>query len=63
MVRWLTLILIVAGLVVFFGNVTGLYPTIPGLGVGAVILGCCVLFVLKQVDLLWAGADDWRFNE
>lgn len=61
--RLLGVILIIVGFLLFLGNATGVFPTIPGLGVGIVFVGCAVIYFLHRYEMTSAGVDEWRYNE
>lgn len=61
--RLLGVILIIAGILVFLGNFTEWFPTIPGVGVVMVLVGGLMLHFIRSRDVFSSDVSDWRHNE
>lgn len=58
--RLLSIFLIVVGFLIFIGNLTGAYRTIPGLGVAICALGLLMLRFAHHSETLSAGVEEWH---
>ena len=61
--KLLGVILVLVGLSVFLGNISGLFPSIPGLGVGTFFIGIILLLFIDRFDLHLAGMEEWRYYD
>jgi hypothetical protein len=58
--RLFSVILIVVGIVIFIGNITGSYRTLPGLGIALILIGALLLRYVHTPESLSAGVEEWH---
>jgi hypothetical protein len=60
MLRLVAVCLIVVGFLLFLGNLTRMWPTVPGMGVGVCVVGILLLRYDQTVGVHSIGVEEWR---